>query len=348
MIKFAMLFFGNALGYDIPYNKLGTKNFNGYLELNKILLNLAHEQWPDLKSPQKRISFFLYQGLANLFLEKSDYNRYWIMATKEEYFKTLEAHSEIIWSGRKEMQQGDLVFMYRTAPEKAITDIFRVMDDPGFDPWFPWGFRVNLERLSTIKDITFSDMRDDSVIGQWSIIKRQFQGVMTEPVPHSIYNQLLEKLPEYIKKKFDLRPEPVAKVGYSGQYASELEFEEEFIVPLLKRWGFQYQYQYPQIFHVGSQKHHCRVDFYVSDEKGHLTLFEDKLRIMNDIDLKLAVEQAKSYALMLGLSSFVVASPEGTWIYKLNKNQEELVKNFNSNEIQFHDAEIRRLFLDLR
>lgn len=340
------------LKYDIPSNKLGTKNFDRYLELNEILINLAHEQWPGLKNPQKRISFFLYQGLANLFLEKSDYNRYWIMATKEDHFKTLDSSDGIQWSGRKEMQQGDLVFMYRTAPRKAITDIYRVTDDPGYDPWWPWGFKVPLEKLADIKDITFSAMRSDQIIGQWSVIKRQFQGVITEPIPHKIYNELLMKLPEDVKQKFNLKPEPVLEGGHSGQYTSEQEFEEELIIPLLKQCGFQYQYQYPQIVHVGSQQMHCRVDFYVRDEKGPLTLFEDKLRIINDLDhdldLKSAVGQAKSYALMLGLSSFVVASPEGIWIYKLNKNQEELVKKFNSNEVQFHDAEIRKLFLDLR
>lgn len=336
------------LELELPFSKIGNKNFDNYLKLNVILLNISHEKWPDLKNPQKRISYFLYQGLGNLFLEKSDYNRYWIMVTNEEHFISLDSDDENTWSGRKEMQKGDLVFMYRTAPRKAITDIFRVTDDPGYDQWWPWGFWVNIKRLSSIKDITFSDMRADPIIGQWNLIKRQFQGVSTEQVPHSIYNELLKKLPEDIKQEFNLKPEPVAKMGYSGQYISEQEFEEEFVIPLLKRWGFQYQYQYPQLFHIGSQKLHCRVDFYIRDEKGHLTLFEDKLRILNDMDLKLAVGQAKSYALMLGLLSFVVASPEGIWIYKLNKNQEELVKNFNSNEIQIHDAEIRSLLLNIR
>lgn len=336
------------LELELPFSKIGNNNFENYLKLNVILLNIFREKWPDLKNPQKRISYFLYKGLGNLFLEKSDYNRYWIMVTNEEHFIELDFHDEDQWSGRKEMQKGDLVFMYRTAPRKAITDIYSVTDDPCYNQFWYWGFGVNIKRLSRIKDITFSEMRADPIIGQWNLIRRQFQGISTEGVPHSIYNELLKKLPGDIKQKFNLKPEPVAKVGYSGQFISEQEFEEEFVIPLLKRWGFQYHYQYPQIFHVGCQKLHCRVDFHIRDEKGHLTLFEDKLRIINDLDLKLAVGQAKSYALMLGLSSFVVASPEGIWIYKLNKNTEELVMNFNSNEIQNHDAEIRRLLLNIR
>lgn len=336
------------LDFELPFAKIGNKNFDNYLKLNQILLDMFHKNFPDLKNPRNIIHYFLYQGLGNLFLEKSDYHRYWIMVTNEEHFITLDSEDETTWSGRKEMKKGDLVFMYRTAPRKAITDIYKVTDDPGYSQWWPWGFWVPINRLTNIKDITFSDMRSDPVLSQWNLIKRQFQGVSTEQVPHSIYNDLLNKIPGDIKEKFNLKPEPVLKVGYSGQYTSEQEFEEDFVIPLLKRWGFQYQYQHPQLFHVGCQQHHCRVDFYVRDEKGHLTLFENKLRIINDLDLKLAVGQAKSYALMLGLSSFIVASPERIWIYKLNKNQEELVKNYNGNEIQFHDAEIRNLLLNLR
>jgi hypothetical protein len=68
------------------------------------------------------------------------------------------------------------------------------------------------------------------------------------------------------------------------------------------------------------------VDFLVSNDEGPVTLFEDKLRIISDEDLKPAVRQAKSYALLLGLSSFVVAAPEGMWLYALDRNQERLVE----------------------
>lgn len=331
------------------FGKIGEKGFDRYLEFNDSLIQFAHDNWPDLKYPQKRVAYFLYQGLANLFLEKSNYNRYWVAATKEKYFRALDYYKDVSWSGRKEMKKGDLVFMYRMDPRKAITDIFTVEYDPFFSPWGAWGgFDVYLKRLARIEDIKFSEMREDPVLKEWNVVKKQFQGTVTDLVPHSIYNRLLEKIPKSIKGEFSLQPEAVLKGKYSGKYASEEEFDEEFVMPLLRQWGFRYQYQHPSKFCTGTQYHHCKVDFYVSDENGPLTLFEDKFRIMSEKELEPATDQAKSYALMLGLASFVIASPEGIWIYKLNKNKEELIKKFASDEVQKHNEEIRNLLQGLR
>lgn len=338
--------------FEFPFSKIGRTGFKRYLTLNKALLGFSKRIWPELEAPQARVTWFLYRGLGELFLEKSDYNRYWIMATKEPYFEfldSLEFDQDKTWSGRKEMQSGDLVFMYRMAPRKATTDIFRLKGDPYFNPWTAWdGFWVELDKVCQIEDISFSEMRNDPILGQWNVIRRQFQGVMTEPVPHSVYNQLLEHIPEAIRKRYGLEPEPLANVGQSGQFTSEAEFEEKVVEPLLKRWSFNYQAQYPCRFRFGSQNHRGRIDFYASDGQGPITLFEDKLRIINEQDWALAIDQAKSYALMLGLLSFVVASPEEIRVYSLDRNEETLEKRIPTNEISTYDAEIRRLLLRLR
>jgi hypothetical protein len=101
---------------------------------------------------------------------------------------------------------------------------------------------------------------------------------------------------------------------------------------------------------LGTQVHHGRVDLLVSDTHGPLTLFENKLRILNDQDRDLAAEQARSYALTLGLPSFVVASPEGLWIYALQSNQATLQRHLGGEELQEQeqDEQLRSLLLGLR
>jgi len=338
--------------FDFTFNSVGTNGFTRYLELNEKLMNFAHIHWPETREPQTHLCYLLYQGLGNLFLEKSDYHRYWIMATHEKYFWALDSGDDVIWSGRKEMQADDLVFMYRTAPCSAITNIYRVKDEPIFNPWNGYGgFDVNLKYLCAVEDITFSEMKNDPIIGQWGIVKRRFVGTVTEPIPHSVYNRLLTKISEKIQKKHHLEPEPVViTASCSGQFALEEDFEEEVIAPLLRRWGFKYKQRYICPFQIGSQDHLGRVDFYVSDQNGPLTLFEDKLRILNDKDLKKAIDQAKSYALLLGLPSFVVASPEGLWLYGLNKNVGSLVKEISIDAMsnQKQEEEFRNLLLKLR
>jgi len=118
----------------------------------------------------------------------------------------------------------------------------------------------------------------------------------------------------------------------------------------MKQWGFEYRRQHPCHFRVGSQYTRGRVDFYVRDERGLLTLFENKLRILKDEELRPAVEQAKSYALLLGSPSFVVASPEGMWLYSLERNDEKLVKGSTVDELKDLNREegFKRLLLSLR
>ncbi len=337
--------------FEFSFFGVGIRGFNQYLELNEKLMRFAQLAWPELKRPQMKLTFFLYHGLGDLFLEKSDYHRYWVMATHEEFFGELDSSEDVTWSGRKEMRAGDLVFMYRAAPRSAITDIYQVKQDPIFNPWYGWGgFPVDMSKVCAIEDISFSEMNNDEILKEWGIVKRRFVGTVTEPIPHSAYNQLLTKIPENIRREQNLEPEPVAPIGRSGQFALEAEFEEGVIIPLLRRWGFKYKPQYACLFRVGSQYHQGWVDFYVSDHNGPLTLFEDKLRILNDRDLKPAVDQAKSYALLLGLPSFVVASPEAMWLYALNKNEESLVKKVSSDEMsnQTQEEELRNLLLKLR
>ena len=334
--------------YKIGQNK---DSFDNYLILNEAMRSFASDAWPDVKDKliHKKINYFLYQGLGSLFLERNGYNRYWIMATGETHFDSLDKENEVIWSGRKEMQVNDLVFMYRQAPRKAIADIFSVSEPPYFDPYGGWGgFWVPLKKITPIKDITMVDMKHDTVLGNWGFAKCSSQGVVTAPVPYSIYNRLLEIIGKDVCEKNDLIPEPVAKTVSSGQYATEEEFEDVVLEPLFRHWGFKFQRQYPCYFIIGRQYHTCFVDFIIRDERGTLTLFEDKLEILNDARLQEAVLQAKSYSLLLGINNFVIASPEGFWIYKLDKNNEILLEKISSNEFKEKEEGMRDLILKLR
>lgn len=301
-------------------SRIGQKGFEKYLLLNKSLLAFGRHQWPHAADLQGRMCRFLYDNLAKLFLQTNDYNRYWINVTKEE------PQPRSNWSGRKDMRKGDVVFMYCTAPKKAVTDIYRITTDPRFDPWGEWdGFWMDIERISSIPPISVGQMRKDPVLSQWSVLRRSFQGIVTEAVPHSCYNQLLTFLPSHVRDACGLQPEAVAELGSSGRFASEEQFEDEVIEPLLRGWGFRFERQHLCKCHFGTQDIHGFVDFLVSDQSGAITLFENKLKIVNDEQLQKAVDQAKSYALLLGLPSFVVASPEGLKLYSLSGNREELV-----------------------
>jgi hypothetical protein len=334
--------------YKIGQNK---DSIDNYLKLNEAMRSFAIDAWPDTKdkSIHKNINYFIYQGLGSLFLDRNGYNRYWIMATGDEHFNSLDSMKEVIWSGRKEMQVNDLVFMYRQAPRKAITDIYFVSKPPYFDPYGAWGgFWVPLKKITPIKDITMVEMKHDSILGKWGFAKCSSQGVVTAPVPYSIYNRLLELIGKDVCKKNNLISEPLAKAVSSGLYASEEDFEDDVLEPLFRNWGLKFQRQYPCYFTIGTQYHTCFVDFIVHDAKGTVTLFEDKIEIRNDAQLQKAISQAKSYSLLLGINSFVIASPEGFWIYRLDKNNEILLEKISSDEFKEKEERMREMILKLR
>ncbi len=201
-----------------------------------------------------------------------------------------------------------------------------------------------MDRVCKIAEIPFSQMRVDPILKEWGVVRRNFQGAIAEPIPNQVYNRLLEFVPMETQMKHGLQSEVVVPTGSSETFGSEAEFEESVIVPLLKKLGLKYEYQYTCPFHVGSQVIRGRVDFLVKNERGPLTLFEDKLRIRpnGSGDLEAAALQARSYALLLGLPSFVVAAPEGLWIYRLKNHQHTLEHCFSQSDLmhQFEDVRI--------
>ena len=194
--------------FNLPFSRIGEgkHSFENYIRLNDSLHSFADNVWPDLRNSkvvQQRIHYILYQGLGTLFLTMNDYNQYWIMATGEQHFWSLDNEPEVNWSGRKEMQEGDLVFMYRQTPRKAIADLFEVYERPWFDPFGGWtGFWVPLRKMAPIKDITMVEMKHDEVLKHWSFVKTSSQGVSTAPIPYFAYNRILELMDADIKKKF--------------------------------------------------------------------------------------------------------------------------------------------------
>ena len=64
-------------------------------------------------------------------------------------------------------------------------------------------------------------------------VLRSFQGVRVEALLHSVYNRLLERIPEGVRSLHSLEYEPTANVGRSGQFVTEADLEDQVIDPLL-------------------------------------------------------------------------------------------------------------------
>ena len=346
----------------------GASSFVRYLKLNEALLEFARDRWPRQRDHQRYLMYLLYEGVGRLFRETEWHQPYWLMATKAPYWPALDAGRGVEWSGGKDIRVGNLTFMYRTGPTSAITDIYKIKAGPRFIPWAGWGgIEVDMEKVCPIKAIHFSEMKSDPDISQWSLVKRSMIDSRCVPVPPRVCDSLLNTIPEDVREQNGLspwswdgpepptggsslsRPPTLATPDRAGLVSGEAEFEAKVIVPLLKRWGFRGEAQHRITFRTSGERRPSYADFQVSDHVGPLTLFEDKQRIVNDADLTLAVEQARTYALLLGLPSFVVASPEGMWLYRLDRNQETLVRQIPATMTQEQQEEaFKNALLQLR
>lgn len=343
--------FSNAEPLFEGLEPVGAKGFERYLLLNERLLAFARKEWPRVRDPQTRIKTLLYEVLPQLFLEDREGDNAWIFATSERYWPELDQGDEAEWSGHQEMAVGDLVFIYRTAPEKAITDLFRVQGRPSPDPVSFWDVIVPIQRVTRLAPIPFSTLRTDERLRNWSVVLQQFQGVRCAPVPDVHYNRLLELLPQKLVRKLNLSPRVLREDGTCGDFTLECDFSESVVEGLLKQIGLRFHSQYPCPVRVGHQVVIGRADYLVQDEHGPLSVIECKRRIRSEgptRDLEASVQQAKSYSLHLGAPSFIVAAPEGLWVYSLRRAVERQESFIPGSQIASEGPRLKRVLKELR
>jgi hypothetical protein len=183
-----------------------------------------------------------------------------------------------------------------------------------------------------IPPLSLKEMKADPVLGQWSLVKRSFQGLTKHQVADDIWQRIKQviaaKDPEAgrLLTEFAHAAEGVRVIKGLGEGLSEKEFEEKLAIPLLKSLGWDVGRtilpQYEIAIKVGSGRpHRVRADFVgfrdaLSSEA--LLVIESKRRIQSGEELRVAVEQCESYAGKLRCQRFVVAAPEGMWVYTLN------------------------------
>jgi hypothetical protein len=263
--------------------------------------------------------------------------RIWIVATNNSLgeFADIDAHgSENVgtWAINKNARRGDLALMYCVTPRSAIVSVYRVACDAHFDPFGGWnGYRAELTDKISIPWMRLAEMKTDPLLKDWGLIKCNFQGLLNHEVPSEVWQQLKvlvkvkdqaasERLEQYANAA-----EGVRMIKVSGETWNETEVEEKLIIPVLQALGWEIgktlDRQVEMSIKVGSGKpRKVRADFvgYKSALGSDATfVLETKRHISNAAELKLAIEQAESYAGKLRCTRFAVGAPEGFWIFQL-------------------------------
>lgn len=154
---------------------------------------------------------------------------------------------------------------------------------------------------------------------------------------------------EELQRQRPLTPERAQAASSSfGAFHTEKSFETDIIVPLLNSFGWNFKREYSFPFVLGTRTYTGRVDFLVSDNSGYITLIENKLQILDDKDLEFARGQARSYASALELSAFVVAAPQGIWLYAFERGKTCLVQKLDPISVIQNPGQLKARLLELR
>ncbi|MGA9099988.1 MAG: hypothetical protein WB392_13770 [Methanotrichaceae archaeon] len=137
--------------------------------------------------------------------------------------------------------------------------------------------------------------------------------------------------------------------------SSELDIKIKCIEPLLKNLKINYVSDRPCKFRQEHVTQEGKIDFYLYDDNGPITIIEDKATIKNDEDLRNARAQARSYCIGLYIfenivvNSFVIASKEGLKIYRIKHNEDHLVEEVSPDKLNLSRKRwIKEKLLEIR
>jgi hypothetical protein len=222
--------------------------------------------------------------------------------------------------------------MYCVGPRSAITSVYRIVEDAHYDPFGGWtGYRAKLAEKIAIPWIKFTEIKADSILKEWSLVKRNFQGLLQSEVPENCWLRLLEIITERDSAagerlhQFRYAAKGTREIKVAGEAWSEKEVEDRFAIPVLERIGWKIGTTMVQQVSMQIKVGAGKPKEVLADFVGYhgaltsqaLLVVEAKRRIGSTRELEQAVEQAESYAGKLRCTRFAIVSPEGFWVYEL-------------------------------
>jgi hypothetical protein len=296
---------------------------NYYFELCEVLyyFRLEHQMKP------AEFLAFLYGFVGNFIQPKLEENenplRVWITGGgKEDYDSIIRSRNTDLhhWTGSLESAKSDLQLIYFRAPFSGIGAVSICLSGGYYDPFDYYESRVIISKIKTFEFITLTELRENSVWKNKSLVKRNMQGVKRQNVTFEEYQELKNIL-KAKNQNPDILPELESVVIDTNlDLQNERDVEIQLLEPLLKKLGFSEKNWIRQLpLRMGrGERNYPDYALFVDNKKKHEEtakfLWEAKFRIRNQKELRDAFLQAKSYARRLNSSAFGLCAVEGIWI----------------------------------
>lgn len=230
-----------------------------------------------------------------------------------------------IWTCNERTRKGDLIIVYCTSPRSYMHSIWRADSSGIFNPFDYYHCRSTVRNGVRLPKITFADLKKDSYFSQLPIVRRNLQGINGIELSAKDYSELMRIVQE---KGADTKAYPQLYVGKSvdfGEIKLEKDVEEQILIPILKRIGYNDSDWTRQIQLKAGRKEKAIPDFVffphgaVHFECAPLVI-EAKLDMSSMVEVQKAFRQTLSYARMLRSCLMGICDKERLIIYGLDSS----------------------------
>lgn len=331
--------------FNIPIPAIPSKNDKigrclYYIRINQALFEFRriHSISPD------EMCAFLYDFAPNFIKDIQDEelpapSKVWLLLAATWDFKLLDNFTEtssFYWGGNIATRRGDILLMHEVSPRSCIQSIWRASSDGFTDPFFHYHNTIWICSPIRTVPVTFKELKDHPLLSQKGAIKGYLQVSSGKPFSVEEYHAILDMMK---RKGQDISLLPKIDII---DYLPSIELEDErsvevnLIEPFLKILGFRendWVRQMPIKMGRGERNYPDYV-FGANPKRGEESakmVLESKFQLSTHREFTDAYYQAKSYALRLQSKLMVMASKEGLWIFRREKDTFDINNSIHNN-----------------
>ena len=228
-----------------------------------------------------------------------------------------------IWACNERTRRGDIVIVYCTSPRSYLHSIWRADSVGIFNPFDYYHCRTTVRDGIRLPKISFSDLKEDSYFSQLPIVRKNLQGINGVKLSAEDYSELLRIVGTKGMEAIDYPRLYVGTPIDFGEIKLEKDVEENILIPILKRMGYNNTDWTRQLQLKAGRREKAIPDFVffpqgASHFESSPLVIEAKLDMSSMIEEQKAFRQALSYARMLRSKLMGICDKERLVIYELD------------------------------
>jgi len=341
--------------FNIPISEVPKKNnWENRASFYIDLCNALYEFRMINNLTPSELCAFLYDFAPNYLNEIEDFelpspSKVWFVGGDKRHFTFLDNATENTidsWQGNIDAKKGDIVVLYCLTPRSYIHSIWRVVKDGFVDPFFNYYSVLYLSKPIKLEvHITINDLKNNPIWLNNPLVRKNLQGINGYPIKYLEYIELLSIL-KLKGQNIDNLPviKPTNRLN-TDDLKNERDVEIQLIEPFLKLLKYNPNDWIRQMsIKMGrGERNYPDYCFGANPKRGEETakmIIESKYKIKTKKELQETYFQAKSYAIRLQATKFIIAASEGIWIYQSKLMSYKFDEYFNCNWVDIENPDV--------